>query len=89
MELPKGTISVRILAYLALDENDQIFYESRICEMRCVDYSTWRVFYSVFVQGAWSCLMQNIDVKARHSSFLRPVAVAFGWIGRGKGMGLD
>ena len=38
--------------------------------MRCVDYSTWRVFYSVFVQGAWSCLMQNIDVKARHSSFL-------------------
>ena len=48
MELPKGTISVRILAYLALDENDQIFYESRICEMRCVDYSTWRVFYSVF-----------------------------------------
>ena len=48
MELPKGTISVRNLAYLALDENDQIFYESRICEMRCVDYSTWRVFYSVF-----------------------------------------
>ena len=76
MELPKGTISVRILAYLALDENDQIFYESRICEMRCVDYSTWRVFYSVFVQGAWSCLMQNIDVKARHSCFLRQVAVA-------------
>ena len=44
--------------------------------MRRVDYSTWRVFYSVFVQGAWSCLMQNIDVKARHSSFLRQVAVA-------------
>ena len=48
MELPKGTISVRNLAYLALDENDQIFYEILICEMRCVDYSTWRVFYSVF-----------------------------------------
>jgi len=30
---------------------------------------TWRVFYSLFVQGAWSCLTQNIDVKARHSFF--------------------
>ena len=25
--------------------------------------------HSLFSQGAWSCLIQNIDLKARHSSF--------------------
>ena len=47
MELPKGTINVRNLAYLALIENDESSVESRICEMRYV-VLTWRVFYSVF-----------------------------------------
>ncbi len=36
----------------------------------------WRVFLSVFLQGAWSCLNQNIDVKARRS-FSASVAVSF------------
>ena len=37
MELPKGTISVRNLAYLALVENrPNLQIKSRICEMRYV-----------------------------------------------------
>ena len=84
MELPKGTISVRNLAYLALIENDQSSVESRICEMRYVSNHVACLLFVCFTQGAWSCLNQNIDVKARHSSFLRQVAVAFVWIGRGR-----
>ena len=50
MELPKGTISVRNLAYLALDENDQIFYESRICEMRYVSNHVACLLFFVFLR---------------------------------------
>ena len=58
LEIPKGTSrcptkpaqadsdDVRNLAYLALCENDQSSVKSRICEMRRVVHSTWRVFYS-------------------------------------------
>ena len=31
-------------------------------------YSAWRVFCSCFLQGAWSCLNQDMDFKARHVS---------------------
>ena len=43
-------------------------YRSRICEMRRVDYSTWRVFFSCFCIGAWSCLAQ--DMNLRHATLL-------------------
>ena len=66
---------VRNLAYLALTENDQIFYESWICEMRRVGILRGVSSILCFRKGAWSCLCQNIDVKARHSSFLRLVVV--------------
>ena len=32
-------------------------------------YSAWRVFYSCFLQGAWSCLNQNMDFE-RHATLL-------------------
>ena len=35
--------------------------------MRHVVYSAWRVFYSCFLQGAWSCLNQNMDFE-RHAT---------------------
>ena len=54
---------VRKLAYLALLENDQSSVKSRICEVRYVCIHTWRAFYSCFLQGAWSCLEQNMDLE--------------------------
>lgn len=48
MELPKGTISVRNLAYLALIENDQSSVESRICEMRYVSNHVACLLFCVF-----------------------------------------
>jgi len=44
------------------------------------------LLFVCFRLGAWSCLCQNIDVKARHSYFLRPVAVAFGERGAEEGV---
>lgn len=38
--------------------------------MRYVEYSAWRVFYSCFIQGAWSCLRQDMDLQARHVFFV-------------------
>lgn len=58
---------VRNLAYLALEENDQISYRGRICEMRYVRNRTWCVFNSCFCKGAWSCLFQ--DMNLRHATF--------------------
>ena len=40
--------------------------------MRYVSNHVACLLFVCFTQGAWSCLNQNIDVKARHSSFLRP-----------------
>ena len=37
--------------------------------MRYVVYSTWCVFYLCFIQGAWSCLRQDMDFE-RHATFL-------------------
>ena len=37
--------------------------------MRHVVYSAWRVFYSCFLQGAWSCLNQDMDFE-RHATLL-------------------
>ena len=74
MELPKGTISVRILAYLALSENDQIFNESRICGMRCV-VLTWRVFYSVFSLRRLVVPHSEHRCEGTPLLFLRPVVV--------------
>ena len=52
--------------------------------MRC---ATWVIHVAcllfVFVQGAWSCLTQNIDVKARHS-FSAPCGWALGKEDAGK-----
>ena len=68
---------VRNLAYLALYENRPNLRESRICEMRYADNPRGVSSIQCFLKGAWSCLIQNIEVKARHSSFLRLVAVVF------------
>ena len=38
--------------------------------MRHVCNYTWRVYYSCLVMGAWSCLVQDMNFKARHV-FLR------------------
>ena len=40
--------NVRNLAYLALNETANFQPKSRICEMRYVVYSAWRVFCSCF-----------------------------------------
>ena len=37
--------------------------------MRHVVYSTWRVFCSCLVMGAWSCLKQDMDF-VRHATLL-------------------
>ena len=49
--------------------------------MRCVVYSAWCVFSSCFIQGAWRCLNQDMDLKARHVFFSRLDAA-----GQGKNM---
>ena len=51
MILPKDRGNVRNLAYLALPENDQNSRRSRICKMRHVVYSAWRVFCSCFFKA--------------------------------------
>jgi len=67
----KDPANVRNLAYLALCENDQTFiteagYAGRAT---CVIH-TWRVLYSCFSKGAWSCLAQDTNLRARHVFFL-------------------
>jgi len=67
---------VRSLAYLALIENRQNFREGRICEMRHVVIHVACLLF-VFSQGAWRCLNQNIEQKARRSLFPYPSGLAF------------
>ena len=59
---PNGDPATYASAYLASIENDQSSEKAEY--VRCVTCSfTWRVFYSVFSQGAWSYLNRNIDMK--------------------------
>ena len=43
--------------------------------MRHELYSTWRVFYFCFIQGAWSCLTYNMNLRHAAFSFLADAAV--------------
>ena len=66
--IPKGSGNVRMLAYLASIENDQS--SERAEYVGCVAcVLTWRVFYSVFSQGAWSYLNRNIEKKGTPPHF--------------------
>ena len=75
MELPKGTISVRNLAYLALIENDQSSVESRICEMRYVSNHVACLLFFVFLRRL---VVPRTEHRCEGTplSFLRQVAVA-------------
>ena len=66
------SVDVRNLAYLALIENDQISLVKPSMWDALRGQSAWRVLYLCLTTGAWSCLDQNMDFKARHVFFSAP-----------------
>lgn len=67
MQDGKPNLYVCSFAYLTLRESDQnSFKEVEYVRFAMSEYSAWRVLYSCFFVGAWSCLSQDMDFRARH-----------------------